>query len=245
MTLTCNYGMELTFHGRLGSPRSKQVILDRLQGFAVQHGLRAGNPRVYQDSNSTVEFNSPVLRTLQQVEDFYLLVRRIAKARNWPIHHPRWTSGGGHLHVSRKRGANNALGIAEAVFPRQQFLSWAFNDIEDFDVVLRRHNYGFNEKTGITECVMNTVELRFFRAPHCLREQLLHVRFADAWLGYLLQQGQQGHSRDLPSTPRPRNFRAARTSFLGTIEAIGLAPREYELFVRNLKAKFDYGYRFN
>lgn len=242
MTLICNYGMELTFHGKLGSPRSKQAIRDRLQGFAVQHGLHAGNPRVYQDSDSTVEFNSPVLRTLQQIEDFYRLVRRIAKARDWPIHHPLWTSGGGHLHVSRKRGDINALVLAEMAFHQQHFLSWAFNDIEDFDVVLPRRNYGFNNKTGNIECLMNTVELRFFRAPHCLREQLLHVRFADAWLGYLLQQG---HSRDLPSTPRPRNFRAARTSFLGTIEAIGLAPREYALFVRNLKAKFDYGYRFN
>lgn len=251
--LAFNYGLELTFHAH-----AKQVYaaldLHRLyiREFCAKHGLRGGWPKLAWGGWHTAEYHSPLLTSLDQVELYYQFICSLAKQAGWPIRHPGWVSGGGHLHMSPRVGKwRNLFFAADRAIHRRPCILWAFNDIEDTDeyvdgCVEDHNNHWADFPRSHADFPRSHIELRFFRAPYSPQEQLLHVQFAERWVTklYRCEQPPKCSSDYLLEDYELATIskRAARNSFLEVVEDLGLRPRDYQMFVTNLCKRFEYGY---
>lgn len=215
--LRFEYGLEVAFHvpgGRWPSRERVSAETERLRGtcrdWSIGHG---GNPELYVKRNSQMnaEWRSPVLTTIEEIGVFYNYVRNRSDLLGLTREGDGFSTGGGHLHLSGE-GLTHGRNLDPVppwyklycAISQQPWIVWAFNDPEDaytfnnckyFFGQAHGRQYGVSEKHYVIahrpptpERPSHTVELRFFEAPMNLEEQLLHVKFADAWVSWVLGQ---------------------------------------------------------
>lgn len=229
--------------------------------YAAQIGAKHGSYNMSTCSWSEIEFPSPIMTKLSQIEWYYNLIRSVADGIGATVDNSKTNSGGGHLHVTpikREWTDWEQYAIIMAMC-EQPWLGWVFNDPDDSETavspapeitrsLLRHPNadhwWEYIRLSGDSVAVrpndqtITTMEFRIFQAPLNWAEQRLHVLFLNRWLGQVLKDPKRTVPKQMPAMSYmfPQDlmgitFDKASRAFNKTLSAIGLDPADYAPFV--------------
>lgn len=215
-----------------------------------------------------IEFNSPPLRTTEDLEKFYREFRRIASALGLKPHHEKHMSGGGHLHVTPISGRWDKNFVADVYrdISNRPYLNWIFNDPSDdwnasclgkaieFDSKLNDSTFNWTNKRDFPEFSKDyamsyrsnknhTMEFRFFDAPKDWTEQLLHIVFIERYLNWMMKKFMKGRRTEreivFEHQIERMTYKESVSEFNDLLRSIRLEPELYRRFLVNMKTRYE------
>ena len=219
---------------------------------------------IHQDCDLTIEITSGILHSRDEVKRFYQKASAFAKRRGWPLTGDGFTSGGGHIHVSGDWPRGKTRWIRNDCINRP-YLPWIFNEPDDDNSAnhpLTHYDPHYDKHVALRVIGSRHVEIRFFEAPHNLKEQMLHFDFADRWITSIGPTKQKVRAKRkrrpchciFPCQPRrcyngekymdfsPWPIDRSIAEFKELLEQLNLSYKDYKVFVdRNLALKYEWG----